>query len=161
MGMSRITVDDTYMRVVYSRPYKRGRDNIFGTEESEALVPYGKIWRTGANEATELTVTGDVMVGDEHLAAGTYSIFTVPGPETWTVHFNSALGLSGTGIFAEGQFTPVDLPSTDVLVVSAEAGSLEEEVDQLTFVWKEAEGGADMCLQWITKEVCVPFRVGG
>ena len=161
MGMSRITVDDTYMRVVYSRPYKRGRDNIFGTKESEALVPFGEIWRTGANEATELTVTSEVMVGDQNLAAGTYSIFTVPGAESWTVHFNSALGLSGTGIFADGEFTPMDIPSTDVMVATAEAGSLEEEVDQLTFVWKEAEGGADMCLQWITTEVCVPFRVTG
>lgn len=161
MGMSRITVDDTYMRVVYSRPYKRDRDNIFGTEESEALVPYGKIWRTGANEATELTVTGDVMVGDQKLAAGTYSLFTVPGAESWTVHINSALGLSGTGIFAEGKFTPVDLPPTDVVVTTAAAGTLEEEVDQFTIAWKEADGGADMCLQWITTEVCVPFRVAG
>lgn len=63
MGMARITVDDTYIRVVYSRPYKRGRENIFGTKESEALVPFGEIWRTGANEATEITLTGDVMVG--------------------------------------------------------------------------------------------------
>jgi hypothetical protein len=161
MGMSRITVDDTYMRVVYSRPYKRDRDNIFGTEESEALVPYGKIWRTGANEATELTVTGDVMVGDQKLAAGTYSLFTVPGAESWTVHINSALGLSGTGIFADGKFTPVDLPPTDVVVTTAAAGTLEEEVDQFTIAWKEADGGADMCLQWITTEVCVPFRVAG
>jgi hypothetical protein len=157
--MSRTTVDDTYMRVVYSRPYKRGRDNIFGTEESEALVPFGKVWRTGANEATELTVTGDLTIGGEKLAAGTYSLFTVPGADSWSVHVNSALGLSGTGIFADGKFTPVDLPATDVVVVKASPGTLEEEVDQLTFVWKEADGGADMCLQWITTEVCVPFRV--
>ena len=161
MGMARITVDGTYLRVVYSRPYKRGRDNIFGTQESEALVPFGKVWRTGANEATEITLTGDVMVGDERLAAGTYSLFTVPGPETWTVHFNSALGLSGTGRFADGKFTRVDLPATDVLVYTTEAGTLEEEVDQLTFVFEEAEGGADMCLRWITTEVCVPLRLAG
>jgi len=161
MGMARITVGDTYMRVVYSRPYKRDRDNIFGTKESEALVPFGEIWRTGANEATELSVTTDVMVAGQKLAAGTYSLFTVPGPETWTVHINSALGLSGTGVFADGEFTPVDIPATDVVVVSAKSTTLEEEVDQLTFVWKEAEGGADMCLQWITTEVCVPFRLAG
>ena len=161
MGMARITVDDTYMRVVYSRPYKRGRDNIFGTEESEALVPFGKVWRTGANEATEITFTGDVTFGGEALAAGTYSLFTVPGPDSWTVHVNSALGLSGTGIFADGKFTPVDLPATDVVVVTAEPKSLEEEVDQLTFAWKEAEGGADMCLMWITTKVCVPVRLTG
>jgi len=159
MGMARITVDDTYMRVVYSRPYKRGRENIFGTEESEALVPYGKIWRTGANEATELTVTSDVTVAGETLPAGTYSIFTVPGPETWTVHFNSALGLSGTGRFVDGKFTPVDIPASDVVVATATAGTLEEEVDQFTIAWKATDGGADMCLHWITTEVCVPFGV--
>ena len=159
MGTARITVDYTYMKVTYSRPYKRGRDNIFGTEESKALVPYGKIWRTGANEATELTVTGDVMVGGEKLAAGTYSLFTVPGAESWTVHINSALGLSGTGRFVDGKFTPVDIPASDVAVVTVEPGTLEEEVDQLTFAWKDAEGGADLCLHWITTEVCVPFRI--
>ncbi len=159
MGMARITVDDTYLRVVYSRPYKRGRDNIFGTKESEALVPFGEVWRTGANEATEITVTGDVLVGDRRLAAGTYSLFTVPGPETWTVHFNSALGLSGTGRFADGEFTPVDLPATDVLVHTAPVGTLAEEVDQFTIEFEAAEGGADMCLRWITTEVCVPFRL--
>ena len=79
MGTARITLGDTYVRIVYSRPYKRGRDNIFGTEESGALVPYDKIWRTGANEATEMTATGDLSIGGQKLAAGTYSIFTTPG----------------------------------------------------------------------------------
>ena len=161
MGMARITVDDTYMRVVYSRPYKRGRDNIFGSEESGALVPFGKVWRTGANEATELTVTGDVTVAGQVLAAGTYSLFTVPGEESWTVYINSALGLSGTGRFVDGKFTPVDLPATDVAVATVEPGTLEEEVAQLTFMWKEIDGGAEMCLRWITTEVCVPVQVAG
>jgi hypothetical protein len=159
MGMARTTVDDTYVRVVYSRPYKRGRDNIFGSEESGALVPFGKVWRTGANEATEITLTGDVTIDGKRLPAGTYSLFTVPGPESWTVHFNSALGLSGTGRFVDGEFTPIDIPATDVLVYTATPGTLEEEVDQLTFAFDEAEGGTDMCLRWITTEVCVPMRL--
>lgn len=163
MGMARITVDDTYIRVVYSRPYKRDRDNIFGTAESDALVPYGERWRTGANEATEITLTGDVTIGDKNLAAGTYSLFTVPGQETWTVHFNSKLGLSGTGLFADGEFTPVDLDATDVLVVEAPVGTLEEEVDQFTIAFEETEedGGARMCLRWIVTEVCVGMVVSG
>ena len=161
MGMARITVDDTYLRVVYSRPYKRGRDNIFGTAESGALVPFGQVWRTGANEATEITVTGDVMIGQQRLPAGTYSLFTVPGPEKWTVHFNSALGLSGTGRFADGEFTPVDLPATDVVVFEAVPSTLEEEIDQLTFTFEPMEGGAEMCLRWITTQVCVPMRTAG
>ncbi len=160
MGMARITVDDVYLRVVYSRPYKRGRDNIFGTEESGALVPFGQVWRTGANEATEITVTGDVTVGRGLLPAGTYSLFTTPGPETWTVHFNSALGLSGTGYFnpETREFTPADLPATEVLTYTASVGKLEEEVDQFIISFDAVEDGADMCLRWITTEVCVPFR---
>ncbi len=160
MGMSRITVGDTYIRVVYSRPYKRDRDNIFGTTESEALVPYGEVWRTGANEATEITVTNDVTIGDQILAAGTYSIFTTPNEESWTVHFNSALGLTGAGTFdPENGFTPVELGSTEALVVTASVGTLEEEVDQLTIAMDATDSGADMCLRWIITEVCVPFTV--
>lgn len=162
MGMARITLDDTYVKVVYSRPYKRGRDNIFGTEESGALVPFGQTWRTGANEATELTTTGDLVVAGEKLPAGTYSLFTVPGPEEWSVHFNSALGLSGTGIFADGEFAPVDLPATDVLVVTVPVGQTEEEVDQFTISFEETEdGGADMVLAWIDTEVRVPIEPQG
>jgi hypothetical protein len=159
MGTARITLEDTYVRVVYSRPYKRGRDNIFGPEESGALVPYGKIWRTGANEATEITLTGDLSVGGENLAAGTYSIFTMPGESTWKIHFNSALGLNGTGYFDSetSQFVAADLPATDVLVLEVEATELAEEVDQFTIALSPTDPGADMCLRWITTEVCVPI----
>ena len=160
-GIARITLDDTYVKVVYSQPYKRGRDNIFGTEESEALVPYGEIWRTGANEATEITLTGDLLVGGKPLAAGTYSIFSIPGADTWSIHFNSSLGLSGTGIFADGEFTPVDLPASDVLVVEAATGATEEEVDQFTISFEEADGGADLVFAWITTEVRVPIAPAG
>jgi len=159
MSTARITLADTYVRIVYSRPYKRGRDNIFGTEESGALVPYDKIWRTGANEATEITATGDLSVGGQKLPAGTYSIFTTPGESTWKIHFNSALGLSGTGSFdpATRKFVAADLPSTDVLVLETDAGVLEEEVDQFTIALESSDEGAEMCLQWITTEVCVPI----
>ena len=102
MAMARTHVGDAYVRVVYSRPYLRGRDNIFGTAESEALVPFGQIWRTGANEATEITTTKDLKIGDQVLPAGTYSLFTTPGAESWKVHFNSRLGLSGTACAPAG-----------------------------------------------------------
>ncbi len=160
MGIARITLDDTYVKVHYSRPYKRGRE-VFGTEESGALVPYGKVWRTGANEATEITLTGDLTVAGKRLPAGTYSIFTVPGAETWSVHFNSELGLSATGRFVDGQFTPVDLPPSDVLVVEASVGTLEEEVDQFTIALEESDNGAHLVLTWVTTEVRVPIEAAG
>lgn len=163
MGVARITLDETYVKVVYSRPYKRGRENIFGTEQSGALVPYGKIWRTGANEATELTTTGDLLIGGKPLAAGTYSLFTTPGERSWKIHVNSSLGLSGTGYFdaVTREFKAADLPSTDVLVLAAPVGSLEKEVDQFTIALDaDPEGnGADLCLRWIETEVCTSVAV--
>lgn len=150
MGMARITLDDgTYVRVVYSRPYKRGRDNIFGTEESGALVPFDKVWRTGANEATEITVTGDVLFGGERLAAGTYSLFTTPGAESWQIHVNTVLGTSGTRDYKS---------ENDAVSVTVPSGSLEEEVDQFTISFEKTDGGADMVLAWIQTTVRVPIR---
>lgn len=163
MGMARITLGDAYVRVVYSRPYQRGRDNIFGTKESGAVVPYGEVWRTGANEATEITVTKDVMIAGKKLAAGTYSLFTTPGAEHWKVHFNSALGLDGTGYFdrAAMKFTPADLAKTEVLTVEVPAATLAEDklVDQLTFDFEKTAAGADMVLRWIRTEVRVPVAL--
>ena len=158
-GIASTFIGDTYVKVVYSRPYKRGRDNIFGTEDSGALVPYDKTWRTGANEATEITLTGDLRIGDQKLAAGTYSIFTIPGADKWTVQFNSALGLSGTGRFdvETRTFEAVDLSATEVLTFAAPVTTLDEELDQFTFAFEPNEVGADLCMRWITTEVCVPI----
>jgi hypothetical protein len=160
LGLARITLPgDTYVRVVYGRPYKRNRDNIFGTKESGAVVPYGERWRTGANEATEITVTKDVLVAGKKLPAGTYSLFTTPGATAWSVHVNSRLGLDGTGVFADGKFTPVDLAGTDVLTISVPASQLPEnkEVDQFTIEFEKAAAGAEMVLRWIRTEVRVPI----
>ena len=81
---------DSYLKIIYSQPHKNGRE-IFGK-----VVPYGAIWRTGANEATEITTTKDIMVNSTLLKAGTYSIFTIPEKENWTIVINSELGLWGS-----------------------------------------------------------------
>lgn len=160
LGMSRVLLGDTYVKVTYGQPYKRDRDNIFGTKESKALVPFGEIWRTGANEASEITVTKDVTIGGKKLAAGTYSLFTTPGAESWKIHFNTLLGLDGTGYFDREamKFTPADLPPSDVLVVDAPVTAIpadKPEVDQLTISFEKKDGGADMVLRWIRTEVRV------
>lgn len=166
MGMARTTLDDgTYLQIVYSRPYERDRDNIFGTKESEALVPYGEIWRTGANEATTFTSTGDLTVAGEELAAGTYSVFTTPGPKEWTIHFNSTLGLSGTELFTPEteEMEAGYAPENDVLTATVAAAALseEEKVDQFTFSFVETEQGTDMVLSWIQTEVRIPVAPAG
>lgn len=163
MGMARTHVGDDYLRVVYSRPYLRGRENIFGSEESGALVPFGKVWRTGANEGTEITVTGDMMVGDDTLPAGTYTIFTVPGADSWTVHFNSKLGFNGTFMrnAETGEFENAFDTANDVVTYTATPSSLEEAVDQMTFSFEAVEGGTHLVLQWANTEVRVPFKPAG
>jgi hypothetical protein len=164
MGMARTWVGDAYVRVVYSRPYKRGRANIFGTKESEALVPFGEIWRTGANEATEITVSKDVLFGGQKLAAGTYSLFTTPGAEEWKFHVNSALGLNGTSRRnpETGEFEPGYKPENDVVTATAKPTKLAEEVDQFTISFEKAEDGSQhMILRWITTEVRLPIRTAG
>jgi len=67
----------------YGQPSKKGRE-IFGK-----LVPYGKIWRTGANEASVISFSKDVMIEGKKLAAGKYALFSIPGEDKWTIIFNT------------------------------------------------------------------------
>lgn len=76
-------VGNTTIAIDYSRPSVKGR-NVWAGD----LAPYGKVWRTGANEATTFEVSNDVMVEGKALAAGKYSLFTIPGENEWTVIFN-------------------------------------------------------------------------
>lgn len=75
-------VATTEITLTYSRPVARGRQ-IFG-----ALVPYGKVWTPGADQATAVTFTRDVLINEHPLAKGSYSIWTVPGPDTWSFIFS-------------------------------------------------------------------------
>lgn len=155
-------IGDAYVRIVYSAPYKRDRDNIFGSAESKALVPFGERWRTGANEATEITFNKALTVGGKKLPAGIYSVTTMPGADSWTFYFNSELGLDGMGHFdrAAQKFTPVDLAKTDVAAVTVKPAAIpadKDEVDQLSFSFEKSANGQDLVLRWIRTEVRVPI----
>ena len=89
LSITAVKYKDCYLKITYSQPHKRGRE-VFGK-----LVPYGVVWRTGANEATEMTITKDIELNGRVLAAGTYSVFTIPEKEKWTLIINSELGLWG------------------------------------------------------------------
>ena len=161
LGSASTHLDDAYVLVAYGQPYKRDRDNIFGTKEKEAVVPFGERWRLGANEATEIALNKDITVGGKKLAAGIYSVTATPNADKWKIHFNSELGLDGLGHFdrAAGKFTPVDLDKTDVLVVEAPVTAIpadKDEVDQLTIAFEKAGAGTDMVIRWIRTEVRVP-----
>src|SRR5271167_2338189 len=76
------TVGGKKIAITYGRPYKKGRD-IFG-----ALVPWGQVWRLGADEATTLTTDGDITIGDLKVPKGSYALFAVPGPKEWQLIVN-------------------------------------------------------------------------
>lgn len=160
VGIAKTHIGDSYVKVVYGRPYIRGRV-IFGeaTDGESPLVPYGELWRTGANEATEITLTEPLTVAGQRLDAGTYAIFTVPGPDRWTVRFSPQLGMDGTGSFdaSTGTFTPLYDEAMDVLVVEAAARRLDDEVDPFTFSFETTAAGADMLLRWERTEVRIPM----
>ncbi len=164
VGIAKTFVGDAYVKVTYGRPYVRDRD-VFGdpADGGTYLVPFGELWRTGANEATEITVTRPVLIAGKRLEAGTYSIFTVPGASNWTVRFNTGLGMDGTGrLDAEtGQFTRSYDEGDDLLVVEVPSGSLPADVDQFTIAFETAEGGVHMVLSWERTEVRIPIAAAG
>lgn len=90
LAMTRARYKDAYLKITYSQPHRRGRE-IFGQ-----LVPYNQVWRLGANEATELTVTQDVLINNQLLKAGTYTLFAIPTDDKWTFIVNSETGLWGS-----------------------------------------------------------------
>ncbi len=161
VGIAKAHVGDTYVKVTYGRPYIRGRA-IFGAPggETEYLVPFGQPWRLGANEATEITVTGPVRMAGQRLGAGTYSMFAVPGAASWRFHISPQLGLDGMGrIDGEtGEFTAdVYDPSLDVLVVEVPSSTVAEEVDPFTIDFERAPAGVHMVLRWENTEVRIPI----
>jgi hypothetical protein len=103
IGSAKVTID-------YSQPSKKGRA-IFGE-----LVPYGQVWRTGANEATWIELSADVTVQGQKLKAGKYGLFTIPGDGEWTIIFNSKWDQWGSSGYDA---------SADVLRVKAKSSSTE------------------------------------
>ena len=85
------TVGTAQVKICYSRPSLKGRTAVGGT-----LAPFGKVWRTGANEPTILHTTGAITVGGVRLAPGSYSIYTIPGEKSWTVMLNKSTTQWGT-----------------------------------------------------------------
>ncbi|TYP93702.1 Protein of unknown function (DUF2911) [Fodinibius salinus] len=135
---------DTYIKVVYGQPYKKGR-NIFGE-----LIPYGEIWRTGANEATEITTTQDIILGGKKVNAGTYALFTIPRKNNdWTIVLNDVLGQWGAFNYNS---------SHDVLRTHASAIQKSSAFEALTIQFSEiVNDSTNMIIQWDHTEVKIPI----
>jgi hypothetical protein len=141
LALAATWIDSTYVKIVYGSPRKRGRE-IFG-----ALVPYGQVWRTGANEATEITTTGDLNFGGHRLPAGTYSLFTIPYPDRWTIIVNRALGQWG----AYEYNADLDLFRFEVPVHQT-----DKLYEGFTITFEKEEDHTFLYLRWDRTEVRIP-----
>lgn len=136
------TVRTKDITITYGRPYKKGRE-IFGK-----LEPYGKVYRVGADEATQITFAKDVTFGGKPVKAGTYTLCAIPNEKQWTVILNSQLGQWGA--FKYDQYKDKDVVHVDVPVTT-----LSTPVEQLTIAVKSGK----VSIAWDTVEVEVPVKM--
>ncbi|MDH5397475.1 MAG: DUF2911 domain-containing protein [Cyclobacteriaceae bacterium] len=134
--------ENSYVKITYCQPHKKDRE-IFGS-----LVPYGKVWRTGANEATEITVTQDITIGGNPLSAGTYSIFTIPDVEKWTIIINGGLGLWGDYNYSE---------ELDVMRFEVPVSKTEKIWEAFTIAFEQKNNLADLVMLWDDTRVSIPL----
>lgn len=132
------------VRVIYSRPAKKERE-VFGK-----MIPYGKVWRTGANEAPEIKFYQDVRILDKVVKAGTYALFTIPNESEWTIILNS--DLDHWGAYSYNQ-------ASDVLRVSVPAKQAAEVIESFSiqFVKGSTEAECTMRMGWDKTFVEVPI----
>jgi hypothetical protein len=134
---------DPIAKVIYGRPQKKGRTMLGGTEA------YGKVWRTGANETTEIKLFKDVTFGDKKIPAGTYSLYSIPGEKEWTIIFNSKLDTWGHYDYDE---------TKDVARIKVPAGKADADVEAFTIAFDSGSDSGTMVLAWETTSVKVPLK---
>ena len=134
-------ISDKAVRVIYSRPQLKGRS-------MGELAPAGKVWRTGANEAAEITFYKGATIGGKQIEPGTYSLFTIPGEDKWTVILNNNVNQWGSYFYKD---------SGDVARVEAEVSSASDSLEAFSMTFQEVEGGVHLVMGWGTTRVAVPI----
>ena len=124
----------------YSSPRMKGR-KIYG-----GLVPFGEVWRTGANEATTFVTSADVEVGGKAVPAGSYTIFTVPAAGKWTLIINKKTGEWGI---------PYKYESDELARVEMNVSKLDAPVENLTIAYDKSRSGCTLRIDWETTRAAV------
>jgi hypothetical protein len=140
--------DSLKLEVFYNRPYKKDRV-IFGE-----LVPYGEVWRTGANEATTFTTNLDLLVDGSLLPAGKYTLWTIPGKESWKVIFNSKMYPWGI----DSDKKAYREPEFDSLVLEVPTRQMEDPLEQFSIYFENANDLVLMNLAWDETRVTLPLQ---
>jgi len=128
----------------YSRPGKKGRV-VMGD-----LVPYGKVWRTGANNATTLTFTDDVTIGGVKIAPGKYGLVTIPGKDIWTIIITKQLDIVNSGVYKA---------ENDIVQVKATARTMKDAMETFTMAFEEVKPSSCLLtMKWENTEVELPIK---
>ena len=135
-------MSDKLVKIIYSRPQLKGR-------ELSKLVPNDKVWRTGANEATEIIFYKDVIFGGKDVKAGTYTLFTIPSDAEWTVILSTAKNVWGSFFYKE---------SEDVVRVKGKVSKSDKLIETFSIAFDGEDMNAKMHLGWGNTIVTVPVK---
>lgn len=130
------------VKVIYSRPQLKNR-------KLSKLAPEGKVWRTGANEAAEITFYQDVIFGGKEVKAGTYSMFTIPGKKEWTIVLNTSLNVWGAYFYKQKE---------DVVRVQAKVRKSKKSLEAFSIVFDGEDEEFTMYLGWGKSIVSLPIK---
>ena len=129
------------IKISYSRPQLKGRT-------LDKLAPNGEVWRTGANEAAELTLYTDMKLDGKTIEAGTYTFYTIPGEKEWTAIISKDLNVWGSYFYKE---------ANDVARITVPATSAADSLEAFSIALSKSDNGVDMHLGWDKTRVTVPF----
>jgi hypothetical protein len=130
--------DGKTIKVDYSSPRAKGR-KIFGAASEKALVPYAEIWRTGANDATTFVTETNVMVGGKAVPAGSYTIFTIPNADKWTLIINKKTGEWGT---------PYKYEADELARIDMQVSKTPAPVENFAIAFDEASSKCTLRIEW-------------
>jgi hypothetical protein len=141
-GTTECTINGKKVTIEYSRPSLRGRP-------MSTLAPEGKVWRTGANEATALTTEADLNIGGTKVPAGKYTLYTLPSPDTWKLIINKQTGQWGTEYHQDQDLARADMKTAPIVVPVEKFTISLDQVDN---------SSADLVLEWEKTRVSVPVK---
>jgi hypothetical protein len=146
INAAKVKKEDTSLpiiKVIYSRPQRKGRD-IFGV-----LEQFDKVWRLGANENTEIYFAKAVNIGDKKIKAGTYSLFAIPNKDKWTIIVNKQTDRWGAFTY--------DM-SKDVVRVDVPVTKMEKVMEAFSMTFVDTEEGVNLMMAWDTTQVALPIN---
>lgn len=142
-------LNDTKLEVSYNRPLKKGRE-VFG-----ALVPYDKVWRTGANEATVFSSNKNLIIDGVLVPKGKYTLWTIPNDSVWKVFFNTKQYPWGV----DEHMQPMRQPEYDLSEIDVPVSHINDVVEQFTIAFDNSTDKLKMTMAWDQTKIEIPIKI--